>query len=32
MQVYSEIVAWVEAGMPDRQSWTAIKAAKNGRK
>jgi len=25
---YSEIVAWVEAGMPNRRTWEATKAAK----
>jgi predicted DNA-binding transcriptional regulator AlpA len=30
--VYSEIVAWVEAGMPDRKTWEAMKSAsRNGR-
>ncbi len=30
---YSEIVAWVEAGMPDRRTWEAMKGNKdnNGR-
>jgi predicted DNA-binding transcriptional regulator AlpA len=27
--VYSEIVAWVEAGMPDRRTWEAIRGAKS---
>jgi predicted DNA-binding transcriptional regulator AlpA len=27
--VYSEIVAWVEAGMPDRRTWELMKGAKN---
>jgi predicted DNA-binding transcriptional regulator AlpA len=26
---YSEIVAWVEAGMPDRKTWQAMRAARN---
>jgi len=30
--VYSEIVAWVEAGMPCRRTWEAMKAARHGRK
>jgi predicted DNA-binding transcriptional regulator AlpA len=30
--VYSEIAAWVEAGMPDRRTWEAMKSAnRNGR-
>ena len=31
---YSEIVAWVEAGMPDRRTWEAMRARKdsNGRR
>jgi predicted DNA-binding transcriptional regulator AlpA len=28
--VYSEIVAWIEAGMPDRRTWELMKNA-NGR-
>jgi predicted DNA-binding transcriptional regulator AlpA len=28
--VYSEIVAWVEAGMPDRRTWEVMKSI-NGR-
>jgi len=27
--VYAEIVAWVEAGMPDRRTWQATKSAAN---
>jgi predicted DNA-binding transcriptional regulator AlpA len=31
--VYAEIVAWVEAGMPDRRTWEAMKNSRtaNGR-
>jgi predicted DNA-binding transcriptional regulator AlpA len=27
---YSEIVAWVEAGMPCRRTWEALRRAKGG--
>jgi predicted DNA-binding transcriptional regulator AlpA len=26
---YAEIVAWVDAGAPDRKTWEALKAARN---
>jgi hypothetical protein len=29
---YLEIVAWVEAGMPDRKTWQAMQANRNGMK